>query len=506
MKTSPLAGLAAAVALGAHAQQISRFSAAPTLAFQPLDAIVVTATRSPQRTSDALRDVEVITREDIERAGPVSLAELLQRQALVEFRGTGGPGQPAGLFLRGANAGADAGAGRRPARELGHGRHHLHREHPARADRAHRDREGPALEPVRPRCDRRRRADLHARLGEAAPLRLGGLRQRLGHARSPRASPRSTARPPSRSPPADARSTRRAPPTTAPSATTPTATRTTTPSPTLQVSRAAQRQGEIARLRRLREPRARALRRLPRRVQGRFANDRNVQTLSGASMTSSMSYAPGWTSRITLGQGRDKLSIEGPSPRGSKRGRTRPPGCTSSPRRRASSSPGSRRCARRCSPTPRSRRRGATPTPRGRRSTNRGTASAWRPPPAATTTTSSARRNTGAVSLGSPWAGVGLLTATFGRGFRAADLLRPLRPLVRLLRAQPRPAPGAEPQPRAGAFAASPSRAGGGASPPSTTASRTSSPTSSRRCRTCAARASAASRPRSEGTPVGTHA
>ncbi len=106
MKTMPLAGLAAAVAFGAHAQQApSLVSPAPTLAFQSLDAMVVTATRTPQRAGDALRDVEVITREDIERAAPLSLAELLQRQALVEFRGTGGPGQPAGLFLRGANAG-----------------------------------------------------------------------------------------------------------------------------------------------------------------------------------------------------------------------------------------------------------------------------------------------------------------------------------------------------------------------------------------------------------------
>ena len=99
MNTKPLAGIAAAMALGAHAQQ------APTLAFQSLDAMVVTATRSPQRAADALRDVQVITREEIDRAAPASLAELLQREALVELRGTGGAGQPAGLFLRGANAG-----------------------------------------------------------------------------------------------------------------------------------------------------------------------------------------------------------------------------------------------------------------------------------------------------------------------------------------------------------------------------------------------------------------
>ncbi len=102
MKSTPLAGLAAAVALGAHAQAPAP---APTLAFQAVDSLIVTATRLAQRSSDTLRDAVVITREEIDRAGTISLAELLQRQSLVEFRGTGGPGQPTGLFLRGANAG-----------------------------------------------------------------------------------------------------------------------------------------------------------------------------------------------------------------------------------------------------------------------------------------------------------------------------------------------------------------------------------------------------------------
>jgi vitamin B12 transporter len=104
MRIPPLAGLAAVVAMGANAQQAYP-SAPPMLAFQSVDSMIVTATRSPQRASDALRDVVVITREDIDRAGTVSLAEILQREALVEFRGTGGPGQPAGIFMRGANAG-----------------------------------------------------------------------------------------------------------------------------------------------------------------------------------------------------------------------------------------------------------------------------------------------------------------------------------------------------------------------------------------------------------------
>jgi vitamin B12 transporter len=97
MKSTPLAGLAAAVALGAQAQS-------PAV-FQDLGPVVVTATRSPQPVSEALRDVIVIARERIEQAGSLSLAELLQREAGVESRGTGGPGQPAGLFVRGANAG-----------------------------------------------------------------------------------------------------------------------------------------------------------------------------------------------------------------------------------------------------------------------------------------------------------------------------------------------------------------------------------------------------------------
>jgi vitamin B12 transporter len=97
MKSIPLAGLAAAVALGAQAQT----RGVP----QIIQPVVVTATRAPQLYSDALRDVTIIPRDRIDQAGSLSLAELLQRYAGVEFRGNGGPGQPAGLFLRGANTG-----------------------------------------------------------------------------------------------------------------------------------------------------------------------------------------------------------------------------------------------------------------------------------------------------------------------------------------------------------------------------------------------------------------
>jgi len=97
MKSTPLASLAAAAALAAQAQSPA--------AFQNFESVVVTPARTPQTVGDALRDVVVIPRDRIEQSGSLSLAELLQRHAGVEFRGTGGPGQPAGVFLRGASAG-----------------------------------------------------------------------------------------------------------------------------------------------------------------------------------------------------------------------------------------------------------------------------------------------------------------------------------------------------------------------------------------------------------------
>jgi vitamin B12 transporter len=43
-----------------------------------------------------------ITREDIEASGALSLGEVLERRAGIQLRATGGPGQPQGLFIRGA--------------------------------------------------------------------------------------------------------------------------------------------------------------------------------------------------------------------------------------------------------------------------------------------------------------------------------------------------------------------------------------------------------------------
>ncbi|HEX3058214.1 MAG TPA: TonB-dependent receptor plug domain-containing protein, partial [Usitatibacter sp.] len=96
MRPFSIAGLAGLTALGAQAQS--------QVAFQPAaETVVVTATRAitPEAT---LRDVTLISRDDIEAAGPISLGELLQRRAGIEMRAVGGAGQPQSLFVRGAGS------------------------------------------------------------------------------------------------------------------------------------------------------------------------------------------------------------------------------------------------------------------------------------------------------------------------------------------------------------------------------------------------------------------
>jgi vitamin B12 transporter len=69
-----------------------------------LATVVVTAARSEQKQEETIASTIVITREQIERAGILTLAELLQRFGAAEIRSTGGAGQPSSVFLRGANS------------------------------------------------------------------------------------------------------------------------------------------------------------------------------------------------------------------------------------------------------------------------------------------------------------------------------------------------------------------------------------------------------------------
>lgn len=97
MKTR-IAGLVGLASLGVQAQSIPP---SPPRIFEP---VVVTATRNLTAPVATLRDAVVITREELEASAGLSLAEVLQRYAGAEIRATGGPGQPTGIFLRGAGA------------------------------------------------------------------------------------------------------------------------------------------------------------------------------------------------------------------------------------------------------------------------------------------------------------------------------------------------------------------------------------------------------------------
>jgi vitamin B12 transporter len=67
------------------------------------EAVVVTATRFPSRTTSVVNDISVIDKEAIQRAGHSTLAELLQTQPGIEIVTNGGMGQPSGISIRGAN-------------------------------------------------------------------------------------------------------------------------------------------------------------------------------------------------------------------------------------------------------------------------------------------------------------------------------------------------------------------------------------------------------------------
>ncbi|BEI43216.1 TonB-dependent receptor [Polynucleobacter sp. HIN10] len=70
----------------------------------PMDPVIVTATRTPTRANDVLADYVFIGPEEIADAGQTSLVELLQRQRGVEITGASGSGGAgASVFLRGTS-------------------------------------------------------------------------------------------------------------------------------------------------------------------------------------------------------------------------------------------------------------------------------------------------------------------------------------------------------------------------------------------------------------------
>jgi vitamin B12 transporter len=79
----------------------SAVSAAPISIYA--DDVVTTANRLPEKRNNVIGDISVISREDIERAGQSTFAELLQSQAGVEIESNGGVGSLSNIRLRGTN-------------------------------------------------------------------------------------------------------------------------------------------------------------------------------------------------------------------------------------------------------------------------------------------------------------------------------------------------------------------------------------------------------------------
>ena len=84
----------------AHAQS----TASAPMQTSRLDAVVVTATREPAALAEVVADVVVIDAEQIRASGADSLEDLLRRLAGAQLSRNGGPGQSAGVLLRGSGA------------------------------------------------------------------------------------------------------------------------------------------------------------------------------------------------------------------------------------------------------------------------------------------------------------------------------------------------------------------------------------------------------------------
>lgn len=88
-----------ALALGAWATA-TLACASPTV----LAPIVVTATRTPVPLDQIPQPVIVITRREIRESGATTVPDLLRFYAGLDVSVSGGPGQPASVFIRGANS------------------------------------------------------------------------------------------------------------------------------------------------------------------------------------------------------------------------------------------------------------------------------------------------------------------------------------------------------------------------------------------------------------------
>ncbi len=97
----PLHPLRRALAAAFFLSPLSLFA---QTAVPQLDNVIVTASRSPQVLEEAMGDITVVGRDELQRAGADSIANILSRQPGVQITDNGGRQTPTGIMLRGANA------------------------------------------------------------------------------------------------------------------------------------------------------------------------------------------------------------------------------------------------------------------------------------------------------------------------------------------------------------------------------------------------------------------
>lgn len=96
---------AAAVTVGISSGAQAQPQSAPITPITPITPIVVTGSREPLAAHQVAADVVVINAERIRASGADSLEDLLRREAGLQILRNGGPGQSAGLSIRGASRG-----------------------------------------------------------------------------------------------------------------------------------------------------------------------------------------------------------------------------------------------------------------------------------------------------------------------------------------------------------------------------------------------------------------
>lgn len=91
------------VAISGATYSQSNSSVSVSNSLDPLNPIIVTATRTPKSGNDVLADYTYISREEIENAAQSSLPDLLQQQRGIQISSYGGAGNTSSVYLRGTS-------------------------------------------------------------------------------------------------------------------------------------------------------------------------------------------------------------------------------------------------------------------------------------------------------------------------------------------------------------------------------------------------------------------